>query len=156
MQAPFVMLENDCAIEMDPETGEYTAHPRCAGSYSNFLGYWVRQRGVCDLMTALSKTSTMAAGWLGLDKKGRIQVGCDADLVLFDPETIIDTATYSPEGCMNPPRGLPHVIVNGVLVVRDGEITTQKPGRVIRRTWPVPGELTNHGIFPGKGIEALQ
>jgi len=155
MQAPFVMMESDGAVEVDPETGKFTAHPRIAGTYSKFLGYWVREQGVCDLMTALAKSSTMAAVFLGLDGKGRVQVGADADLVLFDPETVIDTATYRAEGSLNPPEGIPHVIVNGVPVVRDSQLTGDKPGRVIRRTDPVPGEMINLGILPGSGVESL-
>ncbi len=155
MQAPFVMIENDGFVDRDPKTGQFIAHPRIAGSFAKFLGYWVREKGVCDLMTGLSKASTMAAVWLGLDNKGRINVGADADIVIFDPLTIIDKATYEPEGCLNPPEGLPHVIVNGVLVVKDGELTGQKTGETIRRTWKVPGILVNHGILPGNRIQDL-
>jgi hypothetical protein len=155
MQAPFVMMESDGAVEVDPETGEYTAHPQIAGTYSKFLGYWVREEGVCDLMTALAKTSTMASVFLGLDGKGRIQVGADADLVLFDPATVIDTATYAAGESLNPPEGIPHVLVNGVFVVRDGQLTGAKPGRIIRRTGPVPGEHINLGILPGSGAADL-
>jgi len=155
MSAPFVMVENDGAVDVDRVTGEYTAHPRIAGTYSKFLGYWVRQRGVCDLMTALAKTSTMAALWLGLDGKGRVQVGADADLVVFDPAIIIDRATYRPGEALIPPDGIPHVLVNGVLVVRGGELTGARPGRVIRRTHPVPATTISLGVLPGSGIGDL-
>jgi hypothetical protein len=155
MQAPFVMMESDGAVEVDAETGEFTTHPRIAGTFSKFLGHWVREQGVCDLMTALAKSSTMAAVWLGLDGKGRVQVGADADLVLFDPETVIDTATYRADGSLNPPEGIPHVLVNGVPVVRDGQLTGEQPGRIIRRTGPVPGEVLNLGVLPGSGVESL-
>jgi len=155
MQAPFVMIENDGAIDEDRKTGKLTAHPRIAGSFSKFLGYWVREKGVCDLMTGLSKSSTMAAVWLGLENKGRINVGADADLVLFNPVTVIDKATYQPGGALIPPEGMPHVIVNGVLVVEDGELTGNKPGKTIRRIWDIPGILVNHGILPGTEIANL-
>jgi N-acyl-D-amino-acid deacylase len=155
MQAPFVMMESDGAVEVDPETGKFTAHPRIAGTYSKFLGHWVREQGVCDLMTALAKSSTMAAVFLGLDGKGRVQVGADADLVVFDPGSIIDTATYRGDESLNPPVGIPHVIVNGVPVVRDGELTGETPGSIIRRERSVPGELIDLGILPGYGVAAL-
>jgi len=140
--AQFAMVCNDGGVGFDPATGTYgTTHPRIAGSFSKFLGDWVREKGLCDLMTGLYKTSTAAALFLGLDKKGRVQVGCDADLVLFDPYTIIDTATYDWEGSLNPPIGLPYVIVNGKLVVNNGQLTGETPGEAIRRTWTVPGVL---------------
>ncbi|MFC2166172.1 hypothetical protein ACFLT2_14385 [Acidobacteriota bacterium] len=155
MQAPFVMIENDGAVDKDRKTGKLTAHPRIAGSYSKFLGFWVREKGVCDLMTGLSKSSTMAAVWLGLENKGRVNVGADADLVLFNPKTVIDKSTYKPDGALTPPEGIPHVIVNGVLVVHNGELTGNKPGQTIRRTWNLPGRLVNHGILPGTEIADL-
>jgi hypothetical protein len=155
MQAPFVMIENDGVVDKDRETGKLTAHPRIAGSYSKFLGYWVREKGVCDLMTGLSKSSTMAAVWLGLENKGRVNVGADADLVLFNPKTVIDKSTYEPDGALIPPDGMPHIIVNGILVVQDGQLTGNKPGKTIRRTWEVPGVLVNHGILPGTEIADL-
>jgi len=152
--APFTMVESDGFIGIDPATGKYIGNPRGAGTFSRFLGYWVRERGVCDLMTGLAKTSTMAAVWLGLDKKGRVQVGCDADLTLFNPNTIIDKSTFLDPGL--PPDGIPFVIVNGVLAVDNGTLTGAQAGKVIRRTWDVPGVLPNLGRVPGFGVEALQ
>jgi N-acyl-D-amino-acid deacylase len=154
LSSPLCMIENDWAIGIDPVTGKYRGHPRGAGSFARFLGYWVRQRGVCDLMTALSKTSTMAATWLGLDKKGRIQVGCDADLTLFHPDKVIDGATYTEPG--QPSHGIPYVIVNGIVVVDNGELTGALAGKAIRRTWKVPGVLPELGHLPRMGIENLR
>jgi hypothetical protein len=156
MESPHVMIESDGLVEVDEATGRRTAHPRIAGSFSKFLGYWVREQGVCDLMTGLAKTSTMAAIFLGLDRKGRIGVGADADLVLFDPKTVIDRAGYAEGEQVIPPDGIPHVIVNGTLVVKDGELTGERPGSVLRRTKPMPGEHIHHGVLPGTGIEDLQ
>jgi len=150
---PLTMVENDWAIGVDPVTGRYRGHPRGAGSFAKFLGYWVRQRGVCDLMTALSKTSTMAAVWLGLDKKGRVQVGCDADLTLFHPDKVIDKATYVDPG--QPSSGIPYVIVNGVVAVDNGELTGELAGKIIRRTWKVPGVLPELGRLPRSGVENI-
>jgi N-acyl-D-aspartate/D-glutamate deacylase len=87
---------------------------------------------------------------------GRIRVGADADLVLFDPATVIDRAGYGEGESMIPPDGIPHVIVNGKLVVRDGELTGDRPGRVLRRTRPIPGEHVHHGVLPGTGVDDLQ
>jgi len=154
LSAPITMVENDGAIRIDPATGKYSGHPRSAGSFARFLGYWVRERGVCDLMTALSKTSTMAAFWLGLEQKGRVQVGYDADLTLFDADQIINRSTYAEPG--QPSQGIPHVIVNGVPAVENGELTGKQSGKVIRRTWKIPGVLPRPGRLPNQGIEYLQ
>ena len=87
--------------------------------------------------------------------QGGCLVGADADLVLFNPKTVIDKSTYKPDGALTPPEGIPHVIVNGVLVVQNGELTGNKPGQTIRRTWDFPGILVNHGILPGTEIADL-
>ena len=83
----------------------------------------------------------MPALFLGLEGKGRLQVGCDADIVVFNPDTIIDTSKHSPGETLNQPIGIPHVIVNGVLVLENGEPTGARPGKVIRRSWDFPGYL---------------
>ena len=137
MNAPFVMLENDAAVASNPDLGR----PAMTGNYSNFFGYWVREKGTLDMMSALKKTSTMPAQFLGLEDKGSIQVGYDADIVLFNPDTIIDTSKMKPGETLNPPIGIPYVIVNGVLVLENGNSTGAKPGKVIRRTWDIPGYL---------------
>lgn len=143
MSNPYVMVENDCTMRIDPVTGQYAGHPKDAGAFAHFLGYWVRERGVCDLRTALARMSSMAAYWLGLDRKGRIQVGCDADIVVFDPERVIDTSTYTDPG--RPSADIPHVIINGVIVVENSKLTGARPGQVIKRTWTVPGIYPNLG-----------
>lgn len=150
---PYTMVENDGLITIDSVTGKLVGHPRGAGSFARFLGYWVRERGVCDLMTALAKTSTLAAVWLGLDGKGRVQVGSDADITLFDPQRVIDRATYLEPGI--PSSGIPYVIVNGVVAVSEGKLTGELAGQVIRRTWKVPGDLPSFNLLPGAGVEAL-
>ena len=111
------------------------AHPRTAGTYSRVLGRYVRERGTLDLMTALLKMSFLPARRVAsmsdqMRRKGRIQVGADADIVVFDPETVIDTATF--EGGLSFSEGIRHTMVNGVFVVRDGEtVEGVAPGRAI-------------------------
>ncbi|MEW6441583.1 MAG: amidohydrolase family protein [bacterium] len=141
LSLPFVMVETDSYVARDPATGEYVAAPWVAGNFAHFWGYWIREGQLCNLSTAVYKTSTLAALWLGLDKKGRVQVGCDADLVLFDPDTIMDANLLANPVSLEPPVGIPYVIVNGELVVDQGELSGSKPGQMIRRTWTVPGQM---------------
>jgi N-acyl-D-amino-acid deacylase len=140
MQNPYVMCGSDGNVGMDRTTQKYAGHPRVAGNFARFLGYWTREEETIDLMTALFKTSTQAALFLGLPNKGRIAVGADADLVIFDPETIKDKATFG-ENFMTPPEGLHHVIVNGQMTVEEGKLVSGiRAGKVIRRTWTIPGQ----------------
>jgi dihydroorotase len=101
------------------------AHPRGAGTYSKILGYYVRERKALDLMTALRKMTLMPARRLEsiapqMKRKGRVQVGADADLTIFDPGTVRDKATYTDS--MQFAVGIRQVLVGGELVVRDGEL----------------------------------
>jgi dihydroorotase len=109
------------------------AHPRSAGTFSRVLGRYVRQRGALDLMTALTKMTLMPADRLAkvtpaARLKGRVQVGADADITVFDPNTIIDTSTFS--SGLQFSEGIEYVLVNGVLVVAEGEsVADVYPGR---------------------------
>ena len=138
LSKPFVFVGNDGAVYVDDETGEREGHPRAAGAFARFLGHWRKQMGM-PLMEALFKATGAPAVWLGLEKKGRLQSGCDADIVVFDPETIIDKATCQPGRMLDPPEGIHYVIVNGVVTVEGTRLTGARAGRVIRRTWDVPG-----------------
>ncbi|MEO0425412.1 MAG: amidohydrolase family protein [Pseudomonadota bacterium] len=109
------------------------AHPRSAGTFSRVLGRYVRERGSLDLMSALAKMTLLPAQRLermapAARGKGRLQVGADADITVFDPATVIDTATF--EGGLSFSQGIEHVIVNGVPVVSSGEsVQGVMPGR---------------------------
>ncbi|HEX9725311.1 MAG TPA: amidohydrolase family protein, partial [Vicinamibacteria bacterium] len=127
LKAPFTMIGSD-GMPYHPK-----AHPRSAGTYSRVLGRYVRERKTLGLMEALAKMSLMPARRLegmapAMRTKGRIQVGCDADITVFDPETVLDTATF--EGGLSESRGIHHVLVNGTFVVRDGQsVAGVYPGR---------------------------
>jgi N-acyl-D-amino-acid deacylase len=111
-------------------TAEGSTHPRSYGSFPRVLGYYVRDRKLMPLETAVHKMTLMPARRLKLAGRGIIQVGAFADLVAFDPSKVRDTATFD-----NPhqyPEGIPHVWVNGVQVVSNGQHTDARPGRVLR------------------------
>jgi len=103
------------------------------------MGYWTREEKALTLHQAIFKATIAPAMWLGLDKKGRMQEGCDADIVIFNPDTIAHRADWLYHKEMLKPVGISHVIVNGQVVVENGELTGVAPGRLVRRTWNIPG-----------------
>ncbi|MFB6298734.1 MAG: amidohydrolase family protein [Halobacteriales archaeon] len=107
-----------------------TPHPRVYGTYPRVLGHYVREENLLTLEEAVRKMTSLPARAMGLQHKGVIRPGMDADLVVFDPARIASRATF--EEPTQFPVGLPHVIVNGVPVVRDGETTDERPGSVVR------------------------
>ena len=107
------------------------AHPRGYGTYPRVLGRYVRERDVLTLPQAVQKSTSLAAEHMGLQDRGRIAPGFKADLVLFDPETVIDRATPQDHHAVS--IGIESVWVNGVLVYADGNTTGVYPGRVLRR-----------------------
>jgi N-acyl-D-amino-acid deacylase len=107
------------------------SHPRGFGTYPRFLGRYVRERGVMPLAQAVHKATSLPAAQMGFSNRGRIAPGFKADLVLFDPETVIDRATPSDPHAVS--TGIDRVWVNGVLVYEDGKTTGQLPGRALKR-----------------------
>ncbi|GDY30990.1 N-acyl-D-amino-acid deacylase family protein [Gandjariella thermophila] len=105
-------------------------HPRAWGTFPRYLARYVRELGVLGLEECVAHLTGRAARRLRLADRGLIREGYAADLVLFDPETVADTATFDQPGRL--PAGIPHVLVNGVPVVRDGVRTGALPGRSLR------------------------
>ncbi len=111
------------------------AHPRTAGTFARVLGRYVREQGILSLSDAIRKMTLMPAQRLqtvtpAAQRKGRIQVGADADITVFDPETVADRATF--EGGLKTSRGIPYVIVNGTVLIDDGELVEGVyPGRPV-------------------------
>jgi dihydroorotase/N-acyl-D-amino-acid deacylase len=107
-------------------------HPRTYGSTARVLGHYVRERGTLSLETAIAKLTSVPAERLGFRERGVIREGAFADLVVFDPGSVADDATY-----LDPARypiGIDHVIVNGRPAILDGAETGERPGRLLRRT----------------------
>jgi N-acyl-D-aspartate/D-glutamate deacylase len=106
-------------------------HPRTQGTNPRILGRYVREEKVLSLENALWKMTGFPAARLGLSRKGILRPGMDADLVLFDPDTVLDGASYADP--LRPPRGIDYVIVNGDLAVAEGSVTGTRSGKVLRK-----------------------
>jgi dihydroorotase len=127
---PLTMIASD-GFDVHPPS-----HPRAAGTYARVLGRYVREQGLLDLMQALRKMTLMPAQRLearvpSMRGKGRVRVGVDADLAIFDAERVIDRATYEQPAQFS--DGMRYVLVNGQFVVRDGQVVAgATPGRPVR------------------------
>jgi N-acyl-D-aspartate/D-glutamate deacylase len=127
---PLTMIASD-GFDVDPPS-----HPRSAGTYARVLGRYVREEGALSLMEALRKMSLMPAQRLeprvpAMRNKGRVRIGADADLVVFDAQRIVDRATYEQPAQFS--EGMRYVLVNGQFVVRDAEVVRgATPGRPVR------------------------
>jgi N-acyl-D-aspartate/D-glutamate deacylase len=106
-------------------------HPRLYGTFARVLGHYARDQGLFPLEQAVYRMTGFPARKFGLADRGRIAEGAIADLVLFDPATIIDMGTF--EDPKHYPAGIAHVFVNGVQTVRDGMLTGLRAGRTLRR-----------------------
>jgi dihydroorotase/N-acyl-D-amino-acid deacylase len=133
MRHPFTAIGSDGRLV---EPGDGHPHPRWYGTFPRVLARYVRERGVLTLEDAVRKMTGLPADRLRLTDRGRIAVDRAADIVVFDPETVTDLATF--EEPHQYPAGIPFVIVNGEVVVDGGEYTDARPGRVLR-PGPMPG-----------------
>ena len=126
-------------IASDAYWQDGTGHPRTAGTFARVLGRYVREAHALSLMDAIRKMTLMPAQRLerrvpAMRQKGRLRVGADADITIFDPATVMDRSTYREPSLA--PVGIQHVIVNGVSVVANGRAV--------------------EGVAPGKAVRALQ
>jgi N-acyl-D-aspartate/D-glutamate deacylase len=130
IQSPLTMIASDGILEKGK------GHPRTAGTYSRILGKYVREQRALSLMDALTKMTLMPARRLerrvpSMRNKGRIRLGADADLTIFDPDLIIDKSTFQEPAKYS--EGIRFVLVNGVPVVKDGQLQSGiSPGRPVR------------------------
>jgi N-acyl-D-amino-acid deacylase len=131
LSADFVSIGSDASARaLDGPTAFGVPHPRTFGCFPRVFGRFVRGRHTLELGEAIRRMTSLAADQFGLVGRGRIEIGAYADLVLFDPARIVDTATY--DRPFSYPLGIEAVWVNGRAVVRDGKSTGLRPGRVLR------------------------
>ena len=129
IRQPWMKFGTDAGSE-DPATAVGLTHPRTYGNFPRLLGKYVREEKVTTLEDAVRKASAAVATRLSLSDRGVIKLGMKADLVVFDPNTIIDNATFDKPHQLS--TGMRDVFVNGTAVVRDGKHTGSKPGQVVR------------------------
>ncbi|MGA2097601.1 MAG: D-aminoacylase [Candidatus Acidiferrum sp.] len=128
LRATFVSIGSD-AEPMNPAVSTY-AHPRTFGTFPRILAKYVREEKVISLETAIREMTSLPANQLKLWNRGRVAPGFAADLVLFNPAKVVDTATF--EKPMSYPVGMEYVLVNGQLAIDGGQATGALAGRVIR------------------------
>jgi N-acyl-D-amino-acid deacylase len=113
-----------------PSFGNDKPHPRMTGTFPRILGRYARDKGVITLADAIRKMTSLPAQTFQLHNKGLIRPGMDADLVIFNPQTIIDKSTF--EDPLQPPEGIEWVVVNGQVAAENGMITGATSGKVMR------------------------
>ena len=146
LSQPWVNIDSDA--EAPAPEGPFllsNPHPRAYGTFARFLGHYVRDQKVTTLQDAIRRLTSLPATTFKLKNRGCLQSDCFADIVVFDPATIKDHATF--EKPHQYATGVRHVFVNGVQVLRDGEHTGAKPGQVVRG----PGYGPTKGIKPVTG-----
>jgi N-acyl-D-amino-acid deacylase len=112
--------------------GEGKPHPRSYGAFPRFLGRYVREKRLCTWQEAVRKMTSLPADFLGLKDRGRIKEGMAADIVIFNPETVIDRATFSDPHQY--PKGIEYVITNGTIVIQQEKHTGALSGKILRHS----------------------
>jgi N-acyl-D-amino-acid deacylase len=128
MRQPWTMASSDGALTLP---GPSVPHPRNNGAFARRLAVYVRERGVISLDQAIRTMTSLPASVFGIEGRGELREGAFADLIVFDPEKVIDRATYqNPRALAD---GMDWVIVNGTIARRDGAFTGARAGRVLKK-----------------------
>ena len=128
MKHPMTMIGSDGRLS---SPGDGHPHPRAYGTFPRILGYYVREKKIMPLETAIHKMTGLSAERLGLKDRGFLKEGYYADITIFDPNTVLDQSTFTDPHQY--PIGIPYVIVNGKIAVKNGELTGISNGKVIRK-----------------------
>jgi N-acyl-D-amino-acid deacylase len=143
MIQPWCSIGSDgSALAIDGPLRRGNPHPRSFGTFARVLGVYVRERGLLKMEYAVRKMTSMNAEKIGLRDRGVLRTGTFADITIFDPEKIIDRSTY--EDPFHYAEGVRYVVVNGQIVIDDGEQTEARPGRALRH------EAAAHTVFVGE------
>lgn len=126
-----ILAYPDSMVGSDGIVQDAHPHPRAWGTFPRVLGHYSRDQGLFPLEAAVRKMTSLTAKTFGIERRGELKVGNFADLVIFDPDTVIDMADFA-DPCQ-PARGIEAVYVNGKQVWNEGETTGERPGRAIRR-----------------------
>jgi N-acyl-D-amino-acid deacylase len=126
MRHPYVAVASDSSVLT---LGAGSPHPRGYGNNVRVLGEYVRSRHVISLEEAVRKMTSLPAAHFRFEQRGLIKDGYAADLVVFDPNVVVDAATFEKPHAFG--AGVPYVVVNGVVVIKDGEHTGARPGQVL-------------------------
>jgi N-acyl-D-amino-acid deacylase len=128
MRHPMTMIASDGRLSEPSDTDQ--PHPRCYGTFPRVLGLYVREKKILTLEDAIRKMTQQPARTLGIKDRGEVKEGFAADLVVFDPATVRDTATFTAPHQY--PVGIPYVLVNGAVIVDNGKFTQERSGKVLR------------------------
>jgi len=129
LRVPWIKIGSDAGAR-NPARVSGMTHPRTYGTYPRILGQYVREEGVIPLEDAIRKMTSAVTDRVGLESRGLVREGYFADLVVFDEERIGEVTTYTDPHRLS--EGVVHVLVNGVPVMQDGTLTSERPGRFLR------------------------
>lgn len=133
MSYPHTMIGSDTVATCpNGSMAKDQPHPRCYGTFPRMLSHYVRERGVMSLEEAIRRMTSLPAQRMGWTDRGRLRVGCYADIVVFDFERLRDLSDFEQPHRLS--EGIKHLMVNGRMVLRDGEMTGIRAGRVLRKT----------------------
>jgi N-acyl-D-amino-acid deacylase len=133
LRLPYCMIGSDSsARSFDGPTRKGKPHARGFGTFPRFLGRYAGERGLMGLSEAIYRSTSLPASTFGLKNRGSLREGMYADIVIFDPGTITDRATYADPYQRS--SGIEHVLVNGVPVIRGGVFAGNFPGRILRKS----------------------
>ena len=144
LQQPWIKFGTD-AGGLDPATAKALTHPRSYGNFPRIMGKYVRDENVIPLEDAIRKASAAVAHRLSIPDRGELREGAYADIIVFNPETIADKATYDQPHQLS--LGVRDVFVNGTAVVQNGVHTGAKPGRIVRGPGYTPRAPVEEGDF---------
>jgi len=127
LKSPYTMIGSDAV----PTKSGWTAHPRNNGTFPRILGKYVREEKLLSLEEAINKMTGLSATRFRFDDRGLLKEGLKADIVVFDENEVIDTATYIEP--FNEPKGIEYVIVNGCISIKKGKFTGKVNGKLLKR-----------------------